>query len=243
MIGLQTHPGNEDWPGWPILEAAFTCALLVEIGIRMYLMRCRNYWCGPDRYWSYFDMFLAATGLLDASLQAIMQQNIIDANGTSLLRFCRLIRLVRIVKVFRIKAMRDLRLMVKGLIAGVRTLALAIMLLFGVLYVISGLAAITIGSDDRTKAVGLDSFFSDIPQTMFTAFRCFTGECVDERGSPLTVVLKDVFGLPFVLGYIVSYMLVSMGIFNVILAVYVDITMKAAKENDTVTGLLLRNLN
>ena len=31
-------------------------------------------------------------------------------------------------------------------------------------------------------------------------------------------------------------MLVTMGIFNVILAVYVDITMKAAKENDAVTA-------
>ena len=76
----------------------------------------------------------------------------------------------------------------------------------------------------------------DIPQTMFTAFRCFTGECVNENGFPITVMLKDVFGLPFVLGYIASYMLVSLGIFNVILAVYVDITMKAAKENDAITA-------
>ena len=236
MIGLQTHPGNEDWSGWPAMEAAFTCTLLVEIFIRMYFMRCRNYWCGPDRYWSYFDVFLVATGLSDAILQAIVDENIIDANGTSLLRFCRLIRLVRIVKVFRIKAMRDLRLMVKGLIAGVRTLTLAFLLLFGVLYVISGLAAITIGSDSKTKDLNLDTYFSDIPQTMFTAFRCFTGECTNEFGHPILIELKEAYGLPFVLAYIISYMLVSMGIFNVILAVYVDITMKAAKENDAVTA-------
>lgn len=66
-------------------------------------------------------------------------------------------RLVRIVKVFRIRVMRDLRLMVKGplesdisrsvalqgLIAGVRTLVLAMILLFAVLYVISGFATMT----------------------------------------------------------------------------------------------------
>ena len=161
MIGLQTHPGNEDWPHWPVLEAAFTLTLLLEIGLRMYFLRCRTYWCGPDRYWSYFDVFLATFGVLDASLQAILQQHVVDANGTSLLRFCRLIRLVRIVKVFRIKAMRDLRLMVKGLIAGVRTLALAFLLLFGVLYVISGLTAITIGADARIHDIGLGGFFSE----------------------------------------------------------------------------------
>eukprot|EP00913_Durusdinium_trenchii_P025399 g23844.t1 len=44
------------------------------------------------------------------------------------------------------------------------------------------------------------------------------------------------FGLPFILGYVASYMLVAMGIFNVILAVYVDITMRAAKENEATTA-------
>ena len=34
------------------------------------------------------------------------------------------------VKVFRIKVMQELRLMVKGLVAGIRTLALAFVLLF-----------------------------------------------------------------------------------------------------------------
>ena len=46
-------------------------------------------------------------------------------------------------------------------------------------------------------------------------------------GQPLHSLLAAEFGVPFVAGYVASYMLVSMGIFNVILAVYVDITMKA----------------
>ncbi|CAK9114756.1 Multidrug resistance-associated protein 5 (ATP-binding cassette sub-family C member 5) (Multi-specific organic anion transporter C) (MOAT-C) (SMRP) (pABC11) [Durusdinium trenchii] len=67
---------------------------------------------------------------------------------------------------------------------------------------------------------------------MFTAFRCFTGDCVDELGHSLTSKLSQEFGVIFVLGYIASYMLVTMGIFNVILAVYVEITMRSAKESD-----------
>eukprot|EP00438_Fugacium_kawagutii_P017193 Skav204496 [mRNA] locus=scaffold1457:91869:106236:- [translate_table: standard] len=57
-----------------------------------------------------------------------------------------------------------------------------------------------------------------------------------EDGSAIAAVLAKEFGLVFVLGYVVSYLFVVMGIFNVILAVYVDITMKAAKENDAVTA-------
>ena len=126
---------------------------------------------GTDRLWNLFDVFLAITGLTDVCIQAFAQQNS-DIAGTSLLRFCRLIRLIRIVKVFRLKIMKDLRLMVKGLIAGIRTLVLAFSLLVAVLYVIAGLAAMTIGSSETELAGDFDT----IPDAMFTAFRCFTGD-------------------------------------------------------------------
>eukprot|EP00913_Durusdinium_trenchii_P026375 g24748.t1 len=65
---------------------------------------------------------------------------------------------------------------------------------------------------------------------MFTAFRCLSGSCDADDGAPMNSVLAQNFGLSFVVPYVISYMLVTMGIFNVILAVYVDITMRAAKE-------------
>ena len=110
--------------------------------------------------------------------------------------------------------------MVKGLIAGLRTLALAFTLLFAVLYVISGFATMIIGGEERVVEDGLEIYFRNIPASMFTAFRCFTGECVDTAGRPLPFLLAQKFGVAFVLSYVVSYMLVTMGIFNVILAVY-----------------------
>ncbi|CAK9022526.1 L type [Durusdinium trenchii] len=234
MIGFQTDPEYADWPGFIYFEAVFGVFLVLEILLRMRILRCRKYWCGPDRYWNWFDLVLGATGVADLAIQLLTQGGGVE--GTSLLRFCRLIRLVRIVKVFRIKAMKDLRLMVKGLVAGIRTLALAFMLLFGVLYVISGFATIAIGENDMAKREDLAKYFENIPISMFTAFRCFTGECVNNEGKPIHSILFDYLGWPFIFSYIASYMLVTMGIFNVILAVYVDITMKAAKENDAQTA-------
>ncbi|CAE7661770.1 Cacna1c [Symbiodinium microadriaticum] len=235
LIGFQTDPAYQDWPGWAYVDLAFQSFLLLEILFRMHFLRCRKYWWGPESWWNWFDLFLFGSGLADVILQFAGDQQS-DIAATSLLRFCRLIRLVRIVKVFRIKFMRDLRLMVKGLIAGVRTLALAFVLLFAVLYVISGFAAMTIGNSEEVAKIGLDGFFYNIPASMYTAFRCFTGECTTNDGAPIHSLLADVFGLPFIACYVVSYMLVTMGIFNLILAVYVDITMKAAKENDAVTA-------
>jgi len=235
MIGFQTDPLYEDWSGWTKIETTFAVILLIEIGLRMHFLRCRGYWAGDERIWNWFDIFLALSGITDVALQWVTQTDS-DMFGTSLLRFCRLIRLARIVKVFRLKFMKDLRLMVKGWIAGIRTLALAFTLLFVVLYVISGFATMTIGSSQLTTDVGLQVYFDTIPAAMFTAFRCFTGECVNETGHSITSILGAEFGVSFILPFVASYMLVTMGIFNVILAVYVDITMKAAKENEAVTA-------
>eukprot|EP00439_Symbiodinium_sp_Y106_P042251 s331_g5.t1 len=239
MIGLQTDPQHQDWPGWVYVELGFQIVLFLEILLRMNLLGCQNYWCGSDVYWNLFDLFLGASGLADLLIQFVGGQES-DMEATSLLRFCRLIRLVRIVKIFRIRFMKDLRLMVKGLLAGIRTLALAFVLLFAVLYVISGFSAMTIGSHydamSLTDGNTLIPYFRTIPDAMFTAFRCFTGECTTYAGEPIHYLLALEFGYPFMFLYVACYMLVTMGIFNVILAVYVDITMKAAKENDAVNA-------
>ncbi|CAE7739884.1 Cacna1a [Symbiodinium pilosum] len=230
VTGFQTDPLYRDWPGWIYVELAFAFFLLSEIFLRMYVLGWSGYWHGSEQKWNWFDIFLLAISTIDIVVHLAGSPT--DISSASLLRLCRLIRLVRIVKVFRVKMMRDLRLMVKGLLAGVRTLLLAFVLLFAVLYVIAGFATMTIGSAERTVEMGFHGYFDNIPTSMFTAFRCFTGECINDDGRPLQTMLATEYGFIFVFFYVASYMLVTMGIFNVILAVYVDITMKAAKESD-----------
>lgn len=91
MIGFQTSPQYEDWDGWIYLELTFIIFLLLEMGLRIRLLRCKNYWCGADRLWNFFDCFLALSGIADIAVQAFSHQNP-DLPATSLLRFCRLIR-------------------------------------------------------------------------------------------------------------------------------------------------------
>ncbi|CAK9054456.1 unnamed protein product [Durusdinium trenchii] len=234
MIGFQTDPYYEDWSGWIYMECVFAGLLLLEICLRFIVIRCRDFWCGAERLWNLFDLFLCSVAFADIIIQTTAVET---PKGTTLLRFFRLIRLARIVRVFRLKVMKDLRLMLRGLVAGCWTLALSFVLLFAVLYVIAGLANLTMGSSDALMQRDLTPYFYNIPAAMFTTFRCTaTGECVTEAGISIPTALAKEFGWPFVLGYVASYMLVTMGISNVILAVYVDITMKAAKENDAVTA-------
>jgi len=236
MIGFQTDPIYEMWTGWPYIEFVFAVLLILECIVRFSLSGCKNFFCGPDWHWNLFDIFLVLTAVTDVGFQMVLPEQDADMAGASLLRFCRLIRLVRVVKVFRLNYMKELRLMVKGLVGGIRTLMLSFALLFAVLYVISGFATMTLGRDVRTENLGLQKHFENIPQSMFTAFRCFSGECFADSGVPIASVLASEMGFSFVICYVLSFMLVSMGIFNVILAVYVDITMRAAKETEISTA-------
>ena len=105
--------------------------------------------------------------------------------------------------------------MVKGLLAGVWTLVLSFLLLFLILYVVAGFATIFIGNDAKLQDLGLQPQFRTVPDSMFTAFRCFTGDCNSDSGAPMASLLAATYGVPFIFGFVSSYLLVALGIFNV----------------------------
>lgn len=57
---------------------------------------------------------------------------------------------------------------------------------------------------------------------MFTVFRCFTDGCIAEDGSALNVQLFEKYGAAFFFGYILVFMIVTIGVFNLIIAIYID---------------------
>jgi len=235
-IGFQADPVYRDWQGWMAVEGAFVTFLLIEITVRLWLSGWRACLCGEDRLWNCFEICLTLVAAVDILVFRVGMSETTDVYAAWLIRIFRLIRLVRVLRIFRLRFMKDLRLMVKGLLAGVGTLSLSFVLLFCILYVVAGFATISFGHDPKLMGMGLDLQFRTVPAAMFTAFRCFTGDCNTDAGQPIASLLAAEYGLPFIMGFVSSYLLVALGIFNVILAVYVDITMKAAKETELLTA-------
>ncbi|CAK9046276.1 Sodium channel protein type 8 subunit alpha (Sodium channel protein type VIII subunit alpha) (Voltage-gated sodium channel subunit alpha Nav1.6) [Durusdinium trenchii] len=235
LLGVQTDEALQEWPGWPWIELGFTAFMFCEAFIRLWILGQQEYFCGIESNWNYFDLFLLVTSIVDVCMTLITDAS--AESPTQLLRAFRLARLTRMFKVFRLKFIKELQLMVKGLLGGLRTLVCAFALLFVVLYIIAVFATFTIGRAPDLDG-NLQILFRSVPSTMFTAFRCYSGECITEEGFPVALLLSenDQFGMIFVLLYVAGYMLVTMGIYNVILAVYVDITMKAARENEARTS-------
>jgi len=182
--------------------------------------------------WNWFEAVLVLLAITDVALTllaAVSPHNV----SFSLLRLMRVARLTRIMRMLRIKAFKELTLMLKGLLGGLRTLIWATLLLIVAMYIIGVFACLTIGGS-QYQYIDADypsKYFKTVFRAMFTTFRCFLGDCSDESGVSITVKLTDVHGESFMLVYFVCTILVTFGIFNLIVAVYIENTLEAAKHS------------
>jgi len=65
---------------------------------------------------------------------------------------------------------------------------------------------------------------------MFTLFRCFTDGCAAVDGSPLAAHLNDQLGWSFMVLYILVFLFVTIGLFNLIMAIFVDNVMESTRQ-------------
>merc|ERR1719258_119804 len=96
--------------------------------------------------WNVFDAIILLTAL--GSWVTLVVAPDLDASPLTILRTIRLTRLSRLIRIFRLKAMRELNIMVRGLLAGFKTLFWAIVLLFTMVYIVSVFLVVTIGESD-----------------------------------------------------------------------------------------------
>merc|ERR1719171_3077227 len=70
-------------------------------------------------------------------------------------------------------------------------------------------------------------------RSMFTAFRCIViGDCTAKNGTPIFPNLVNQHGWGYGVAYCFTSVCMTFGLFNVIVAVYVENTMSAAKNNE-----------
>ena len=141
----------------------------------------------------------------------------------------RLGQLMRTVRVLKFKMFSELRQITMGIMNGCEVLFWAVVLLFAVIYVFGVLMRNVVGD-------AMDEF-KNIPNSMFTLFRCFTDGCSALDGSPLAERLRSMYGTPFTVGYVCVTMLVAVGIFNMIMAIFLEnATTSAARRKQRELG-------
>lgn len=201
---------------WKVLEAIFTIFFIGEIVVKMKYFGIGIYLFGSDWYWSWFDILCVILALVDMGLTYVSIAEGVNAETgpVNTLKMLKLARLGRIIRVLKFKIFQELKLMIQGVFTGLRVLFWAVVLLVGCMYLI-GVVTKTLFGQERQE-------FRYVPIAMFTAFRCFTDGCTTEEGEPLHEKLRDRFGGFFMLAYILLFLFVTIGIFNLIMAVFID---------------------
>jgi len=74
--------------------------------------------------------------------------------------------------------------------------------------------------------------FATVGRSMLTVFRCFVDGCSAQDGTPLAVHMYNTYGWWTAVIYGMSMLFVTFGLFNLIMAVFVENTMEVAKYDE-----------
>jgi len=213
---------------WTVVDAIFALIYSLEVIWRLRELGFRLYMCGSDWTWNIFETLLAALAWLEVASGLLT-----DANNskTSLFRVLRLVRITKILRVARLHIFCDLMAMVNGAMGSCMTLFYSMILICIPLYIVSLVLRETVGTDPRAGD-GSENFVN-LPIAFFTMFRCIVAmDCSDDQGKPIFVKLTTESGWIYGTIYCLTTVLLVFGLFNVIVAIYVENTVAAARYSD-----------
>jgi len=230
VVGLsvdmqKSDPNN---PVWQVLEIVFLTFYFFEAVGKMGVFGCAWYFFGEDHLWNWFDFTCLLLSLGDLALFIYVEisqvENPLDLQTLMLVKMLRLARLARLIRTLRFAIFYELKLMVLGVISGMRVLAWAMVLLALLIYAAAIATTSLFGGDENIPEM------KSVSRSMFTLFRCFTDGCVARDGTPLSERLYDIHGLVWVIPYVILFVGVTLGLFNLIMAIFIDNVMASQMQ-------------
>eukprot|EP00928_Gymnodinium_smaydae_P028038 TRINITY_DN21498_c0_g2_i1.p1 TRINITY_DN21498_c0_g2~~TRINITY_DN21498_c0_g2_i1.p1 ORF type:complete len:722 (-),score=160.87 TRINITY_DN21498_c0_g2_i1:185-2269(-) len=213
-------------PVWQVLEFIFTGFFTLECLFKIRLFGLGNFLCGEDRMWNLFDVTCILTAYVDMFVTYIlvpfMGTDEPDSGVFMLLKMLRLARLSRLIRLLHFKIFEELKMMVLGVFSGLRVLFWAIVLLFSIVYLLGVVMRKTVGETEEE--------FNTLVGAMFSVFRCFVDGCAAYNGTPLQEKLRKEYGAVFMILYTLVFLLVTFGLFNLIMAIFIDNVVSAQGE-------------
>eukprot|EP00928_Gymnodinium_smaydae_P062677 TRINITY_DN4648_c0_g1_i1.p1 TRINITY_DN4648_c0_g1~~TRINITY_DN4648_c0_g1_i1.p1 ORF type:complete len:586 (+),score=103.54 TRINITY_DN4648_c0_g1_i1:68-1825(+) len=214
--------------GWILVDVFFSLVFMVEVMLKLYVQGLNGYFCGPHKASNVFDVSLVSVDLIQFVLDAMLTIDDVDVSGVrvgALLRVVRLGKLLRVIRVLKAKVFNDLLAMLQGMFGGLSTLGWSFVLLMITIYVMALVFRESFGTANEDEVY---VYFKSVPRAMFTTFRCSFGDCTDKRGVPILEMIQNEHGSVFSAMYCLFVFFVTIGLFNVISAIFVEATVGAA---------------
>lgn len=236
-IGIST---DYPWAGWEVCEAVYTSFFIFEIFMKVSIHGFIGHFCGPDMGWNLFDVSVVTLAVFDFGVSRVAGSESAIGNFTlmRLARLAKLTRVLRLIRLIRMRFFKELLLLIRGVAAGIRTLAWAFVLLASLVYVVGIMLRQTIGAySPYGHGPGREPIvlFGSMRSSMFVVFRCFIGDCSVIDGTPLLAHLYELYGYAFVLPWALVTLFVTFGMFNLIMAVFVENVQENAKMKRELT--------
>lgn len=237
VLGFQA---GSSWKGWLWVDLMYAIVFFLEI---VYKFASEGFFfilpINPEYRWSLFDILLMLLSIFDVIATAVFRE---DGGGNSnqytWMRIARLVRLARILRLLQLDVFGDLLLMINGAIGGLRTLGWSLVMITVPLYVFALFYTEMIGQYvdyDSDTYQNVAEHFSSMGRSMFTGFRCLVqSDCTAMNGTPIFPHLMKEYGWFYGLVYALTSVCMSFGLFNVIISIYVENTVAAAKSNEIV---------
>jgi len=224
---------DNQFPWVPIFEAVFLLWFSLELLLKIRRRGMQWVFFGPIWYWHMFDLACAVTGIV--TMLIVVARRVGVASETFggryaiLARVVRLARVARLFRLLRFRCLGELRAMVEGVVAGCRVLFWAIVMLLVFIYVLALFVMVVLQHSEQERDISEEAqiyldqqSFGTVFWSMFTLFRCFTGDCSAFDGTPLHLHISKFYGYPFMVLYVLFYLFVTIGMFNLVTATYLD---------------------
>jgi hypothetical protein len=222
-----------DYPSKEIemVDLFFNVCFLAELCCKLHLHGFRNHF---SQWANIFDFLIVAVDLLQLTLEMMNIDLLSDAPAASLFRVARLVRLVRLIRIARLDMLDDLVALISGMVGGMTTLMWCIVLFFLILYCTSLLFREFFGRGDPyifpSTGEDMTSYFNSVPRCLLTVFRFFFGDFGTEQGIDMFQGLMDHYGAVSAVFVCALFFMITIGLFNVIAAIFVESTLAAANE-------------
>lgn len=232
MIGIEVDNGRGDKLKDRVFF--FACDFLFSL-IFFVEMLFRQHQLGWDYFldpWNVFDYVLVVLSCVDLTV------SISDEGSMPAVRIIRLLRLLRIVRNIRgIRMFRELWMIIQGLLDSITTMGWVALLLFIIVYCVAVVLCTAVGQSDYVKEhwQHSDMYVGTVYRSMWTVLQMIT---FDNWATDIVRPMSEVSPLTVWL-CLITIIICTFGVLNVIIAVMVERTLTIAKENRDVIGGVL----
>jgi len=222
FIGISMDMKTSDSQGiFQVFERLFLMLFLFELLLKIRMNGVRGHF---GTFSNIFDTSLVAIDVVTFLLEEFKLS--VQKGNASMFRIVRLAKLTRVLRLLRSPIFTDLLCMIQGMIGGMVTLLWSMVLYVIVIYIAALIFRDSIGNSDNDA---VREVFDSVPRAPYTMFRCSFGDCSTTGGTPIFEHVQLHHGTGWSVLYCLFTFTTTIGIFNVISAIFVESTMEAAK--------------